>query len=94
MNTNNNEHADELNQTMVYLDTQDTHTFLQASALDMDDEAEDTSLTSVKSIITTDQQQKNTDKVPSCDSSIWIFSLSASTSCIFVAMSFPLFVEI
>jgi hypothetical protein len=40
MNTNNNEHADELNQTMVYLDTQDTHTFLQASALDMDDEAD------------------------------------------------------
>ena len=67
MNTNNNEHADELNQTMVYLDTQDTHTFLQASALDMDDEAEDTSLTSVKSIIRTDQQQKNTDKVPVVD---------------------------
>jgi hypothetical protein len=66
MDTNNNEHADELNQTIVHLDTRDTLTFLQASALDMDDEAEDTSLTSVKSIITTDQQ-KNTDKVPVVD---------------------------
>jgi hypothetical protein len=66
MDTNNNEHADELNQTIVHLDTRDTLTFIQASALDMDDEAEDTSLTSVKSIITTDQQ-KNTDKVPVVD---------------------------
>ena len=66
MDTNNNEHADELNQTIVHLDTRDTLTFLQASALDMDDEAEDTSLTSVKSIITTDQQ-KNKDKVPVVD---------------------------
>jgi hypothetical protein len=67
MDTNNNEHADELNQTIVHLDTRDTLTFIQASALDMDDEAEDTSLTSVKSIITTDQQQQNTDKVPVVD---------------------------
>ena len=66
MDTNNNEHADELNQTIVHLDTQDTPTFLRASVLDMDDEAEDTSLTSVKSIITTDQQKK-TDKVPVVD---------------------------
>ena len=66
MDTNNNEHADELNQTIVHLDTRDTLTFIQANALDMDDEAEDTSLTSVKSIITTDQQ-KNTDKVPVVD---------------------------
>ena len=66
MDTNNNEHSDELNQTIVHLDTRDTLTFLQASALDMDDEAEDTSLTSVKSIITTDQQ-KNKDKVPVVD---------------------------
>ena len=37
MDTNNKEHADELNQTIVHLDTQDTHTFIQASVLDMDD---------------------------------------------------------
>jgi hypothetical protein len=31
MDTNNNEHADELNQTIVHLDTRDTLTFIQAN---------------------------------------------------------------
>jgi hypothetical protein len=35
MDTDNNEHADELNQTIVHLDTRDTLTFLQESALEI-----------------------------------------------------------
>jgi hypothetical protein len=62
--------------------------------------AENTSLTSVKSIITTDQQ-KNTDKVPVVDmvefhnhEQFYRLESTLTKSIVVFVVSFPLFVEI